>query len=82
MEYAMQKKIIILIFSSLILTGCASSSELNKRAENNAKAGEYYESIGQPEAAKRSREMAQENNEDSLTIEAILFNLFFGSDDK
>ncbi|MCJ8319278.1 MAG: hypothetical protein MJK12_06570 [Colwellia sp.] len=79
----MQKKqIIILILSASILNGCASSSELSKRAENNAKAGEYYESIGQPEAAKRSRKMAQENNDDSMTIEAILFDLFFGSDDK
>ena len=78
----MPKKIIILIFSFLILTGCASSSELNKKAENNAKAGKYYESIGQPEAAKRSREMAQENKDDSLSIDAILFDLFFGADDQ
>jgi hypothetical protein len=81
-DHKMPKTIIILIVSSLILTGCASSSELNKITENNAKTGEYYESIGQPEAAKRSREMAQENIDDSLTIEAILFDLFFGSDDK
>jgi len=82
MEQGMPKRIIILILSATILNGCASSSELSKRAENNAKAGDYYESIGQPEAAKRSREIAQKNNEDSLSFEAILFDLLFGSDDK
>ena len=51
----MLKTIIILILSALIFNGCTSSSELNKSAENNTKAGDYYESIGQPEAAKRSR---------------------------
>ncbi|TWX65194.1 hypothetical protein ESZ36_18095 [Colwellia demingiae] len=78
----MLKQNIILFLLALILSGCASNSELNKRADNDAKAGDYYESIGQPEAAKRSREMAQENRDDSLSFEAILFDLLFGTDDK
>jgi len=72
----------ILFILILVLNGCASKSELNKRADNNEKAGDYYESIGQPEAAKQERKMARENREDSRKIETILFDILFGKDDK
>ena len=59
-----------------------SHSELKKRFEINAKAGDYYESIGQPEAAKRSRKISQDNQDDSLAIEVILSDLLFGGNEK
>lgn len=75
--------IIILFILSLILSGCVSNSELNKRAEYNEKAAVYYEFIGQPDAARREWKMAQEKRDDSLMLEVILFDLLFGSyDDK
>ena len=71
-------------FSALILlfTGCVSNSELNKRADNHDKAGDYYESIGQPEVAEQERRMAQENREASLEVEAILVEIFKNKKDK
>ncbi|TWX47193.1 hypothetical protein [Colwellia hornerae] len=77
------KKHYVIIFSVFfLLTGCASSSELNKKAHNNAKAGDYYESIGQPEAAKEERKMARENLQDSYRIDTLLFDILFGNSDK
>ena len=78
----MPKKFTTFCLVILTLTGCMSHSELKKRSEINAKAGDYYESIGQPEAAKRSRKISQDNKDDSLTIEAILFDLIFEEKDK
>ncbi len=78
----MPKQNIIIFLLTLILSGCASNSALNKKADNDEKAGDYYESIGQPEAAERSRKMAQDNRDDSLSFEAILVDLLFGKDDK
>jgi len=78
----MLKKITTLCLVILTLTGCMSHSELKKRSEINAKAGDYYESIGQPEAAKRSRKISQDNQDDSLTIEAILSDLLFWGNEK
>ena len=78
----MLKKITMLCLVILTLTGCMSHSELKKRSEINAKAGDYYESIGQPEAAKRSRKISQDNQDDSLTIEAILSDLLFWGNEK
>lgn len=78
----MLKKITTLCLVILTLTGCMTHSELKKRSEINAKAGDYYESIGQPEAAKRSRKISQDNQDDSLTIEAILSDLLFWGNEK
>ena len=72
----------ILFILILVLNGCASTSELNKRADNNEKAGDYYESIGQPEPAKEERKMVRENREDSRKFKATLVDIFFGNDDK
>jgi Tfp pilus assembly protein PilF len=72
--------IIFIVFS--LLTGCVSSSALNKRAHNNAKAGDYYESIGQSDAAKEEREMARDNLENSYRIGTILFDILFGHSEK
>jgi len=65
--------ILVLIF---LFTGCVSNSELNKRADNHDKAGDYYESIGQPQVAEQERRMAQKNREDSLEIDAVLVEIF------
>ncbi|ALO34683.1 hypothetical protein CMT41_08085 [Colwellia sp. MT41] len=48
----------VVIILSLILGGCASSSDLKEMSSRNAKAGRYYESIGQPQAAQREYELA------------------------
>jgi|GEM_PF-2178110 len=64
-----------------ILNGCASNSALNKKADNHNKAGDYYESIGQPQAAQRQHRMAQEDRKDASSIEAILFDIIFTSKD-
>jgi|TARA_B110000014_G_C19853123_1_gene442031 outer membrane protein OmpA-like peptidoglycan-associated protein len=82
MEYGMPKRNMIFIILFLVLGGCTSSSELKKRASNNEKAGDYYESIGQPEVAKQEREMAQENRKNSRKFETLLFDILFGKDDK
>jgi len=78
----MPKKFTTFCLVILTLTGCMSHSELKKRSEINAKAGDYFESIGQPEAAKRSRKISQDNQDDSLTIEAILSDLLFRENEK
>lgn len=78
----MKKYNVIIFIVFFLLTGCVSSSALNKRAHNNAKAGDYYESIGQPDAAKEERKMAKENLEDSYRIDTILFDILFGNSEK
>ncbi len=78
----MLNNIILTVLCVLIFNGCTSRSELNKSAENHAKAGDYYESIGQPDAAKRSRDMAQKDRDDADDVEAILSDIFFGKDKK
>lgn len=68
------------LISGLILltfmAGCTSSSHLEKRAENHAKAGDYYESIGQPEAAKEANQAAEKDKDDALGIIPILVDLY------
>ncbi len=49
----------LVIIMTLIITGCASSSTLEKRASIHAKAGEYYESIGQPNVAREEENLAR-----------------------
>ncbi len=48
----MTKSNLCLVVLMFLFSGCASNSELNKRAENHDKAGDYYESIGQPQVAE------------------------------
>lgn len=77
----LKQRIIIFLTLALILSGCASNSALNKSAEYNEKSAVYYESIGQPDAARREWKMAQEKRNDALRLEAILFHLLFDSDE-
>lgn len=70
--------IVFIVFAS----GCSTNSELNYQADMHDKAGDYYESIGQPEAAGRERSMAQKNRDDSLKVEAILSEIFSSKKDK
>jgi hypothetical protein len=81
MDHVMSKKLIVIFSLIIMLNGCASSAELKKRSQNNTKAGDYYESIGQPEAARQEHEMARDNRNRSFSIETILYDILFGDDD-
>ncbi|WP_448248478.1 hypothetical protein [Thalassotalea agariperforans] len=71
------------VFIFLIaLNGCATSSALERSADNNVKAGKYYESIGQSEVAEQHRKIAAQNRKDSRKFSTLLFDIFFDNDDK
>lgn len=78
----MPKNNLIFFIFILLLNGCSSSVELKKKADNNTKAGDYYESIGQTDTAKQAREMARKNRKDSNSIETMIFDIVFGESDK
>ena len=78
----MSKSNLYLFVLTLLFSGCASNSELNKRADNHDKAGDYYESIGQPQVAEEERRIAQGNRDDSLKLDAILVEIFNAKKDK
>jgi len=78
----MRKGNVIAFVFFFLLHGCSSSSALKKSAANNEKAGDYYESIGQPEVAKQERELAKKKHKRSNSIEVSLFELIFGDGDK
>jgi hypothetical protein len=78
----MRKKSIFAFIFLFLLHGCASSSALKESADNNEKAGDYYESIGQSEVAKKERELAKKKHKRSNSIEVSLFGLIFGDSDK
>ena len=59
-----------------IIAGCASSSELSKKGDNHAKAGEYYKSIGQTEAAEEEYELAKEDRDHAQDLFPALVELF------
>lgn len=69
-------KIILLITLSICIAGCASSSDLEKSAKNHAKAGDYYEAIGQPQAAKEEDRLANTKRKDAIKADSILVELF------
>ena len=78
-SYKLKESKYLLIALMLIVTGCASSSDLEKRANNHSKAGIYYESIGQPNAAREEHNNAKENRDHAngvLPLLVELFNLF------
>ena len=72
-------QIIVLILLATI-TGCASSKSFQKSADNHTKASEYYKSIGQDSAANEERALAEEDNDNSLGILAILLDIFNAKD--
>jgi len=67
---------IILISILLFVNGCTSSSDLEKRANLNAKAGNYYKSIGQNGAATEEYKSAAKNQKDANKLTPILVELF------
>lgn len=67
------------VCSAFVISGCATSSDFEKRANYHNKAGDYYDSIGQPDAAKREYREAAKNFDaanDAYPIIAELFQLF------
>ena len=64
----------ILIISAL--SGCASSSEIEKHARQHDKNAEYYKSIGQPGTEREERDLADKDRESSQDIFAIFTELF------
>lgn len=81
MEFFMTK-VTLLFICVFVLSGCASSSDLEKRAAIQAKAGDYYKSIGQPQAAAQSHQAAKENRKRAIKSSPLLvelYRLFFGS---
>lgn len=70
-------KLIATTIFCLSLGGCASSSDLSALSKNNAKAGRYYESIGQPQAAQREYEAAAKHKKQSEEGEAIIFDILW-----
>lgn len=72
------KKLFSLLLTLSVFTtvGCASSSDYQKSADSNAKAGEYLESIGQPEEAQRAYEAARKESEASTGLFPTLVSLF------
>ena len=69
-------KITSLIIFCITITGCASSSDLEKSANMHAKAGDYYESIGQPHAADEENKLASKKRKDANKVDSILVELF------
>ena len=68
---------------AIFLTGCASSSSLERSANNHAKARDYYESIGQPGAALEEDNEARKDLDsatDLLPMIVEVFNLFSEKD--
>ncbi|XPF94444.1 hypothetical protein ACM9HF_00085 [Colwellia sp. RE-S-Sl-9] len=68
---------LILIFS---IYGCSSYSELKKSSANHTKSGDYYESIGQPEAAREERQLARKDRKNALKLEAVLAEVINNKD--
>jgi hypothetical protein len=70
------KTLISVLILLIFMAGCTSSSHLEQRAENHAKAGDYYESIGQPEAAKEAYQAVKKDKNDAWGIIPILVDLY------
>lgn len=73
------KVIAALVGLTIALSGCASSSDIERKANMHAKSGEYYESIGQSTAAREEYNAANESRDsadDLFPILVELFNLF------
>ena len=81
MDHVMLKKLMVIFSLILLLNGCASGAKLKQSSQNNTKAGDYYESIGQPKAARQNHERARDNSNRSFNIETILFDILIEDDD-
>lgn len=72
------------IITAIAMSGCASSTDIERKANLHAKAGKYYESIGQPGAAKEEYHSANESwqsADDLFPLLIELFNLFSSEKD-
>ncbi len=78
----MKKQNKLAVLSVLILSGCVSSADLERQANHHAKARDYYESIGQPEAARQEAKAANEAWEDASGLLPLLIELFILSKEK
>ena len=73
------KKITLVLTLLFLANGCASSSDIERKARMHAKAGEYYESVGQLAVAReeyRSANKSWDTANDLFPVIVELFNLF------
>lgn len=80
------KLMVRLMVGLMLLTlaaGCASSSDLDKSAQKHIKSGNYYQSIGQPQAAREEYSEADKDFDQAGDVFSILVDLFnhFSKDD-
>jgi len=61
----------------LLLSGCSTSSNLNRLSEDSAKTARYNESIGQPQAAQRAREASAKYKKESKEDKAFIADLLW-----
>jgi lipoprotein NlpI len=72
----MNKLKVVALAILVIITGCASSSSLEKRADMHSKTGSYYESIGQPTVAREEYKAAKEERDAATDIFSLIVDLF------
>ena len=60
----------------MFITGCSSTSDLNKSAEMHSKAGDYYQAIGQNHAAREEYQQADKIFERANNVFPLLVDLF------
>lgn len=66
-----------LVFALLIVvTGCSSTQELKSQAKNHDKAREYYESIGQPQAAQEEGALANQKRDRASDADTFFVSFF------
>ena len=60
----------------MFITGCSSTSDLNKSAEMHSKAGDYYQAIGQDHAAREEYQQADKTFDRADNVLPLLVDLF------
>ena len=60
----------------MFITGCSSTSDLNKSAEMHSKAGDYYQAIGQDHAAREEYQQADKTFDRADNVFSLLVDLF------
>ena len=58
-----------------VISGCASSSDLARQAAMHQKSSAYYQSIGQPEAAKSEAQLAKQDKERIFHVDTLFIDL-------
>ena len=72
----MRMSVLTIILLALVTMGCASSSDLDKKAHLQTKAGNYYNAIGQPQAAKEAYSEADKNRKRADSVISIIVEVF------